>query len=58
MAKEEYEGIEEECKPRDHFIKWAEENHVDMTHEEDWKPWWDCWCDGYSRCVEDMKKIL
>ena len=54
----DYEGIEEEMEPRPHFQEWARENGVDMTHKEDWLPWWECWCSGYNRCVEDMKEIL
>lgn len=55
---DEYEGIEEEMKPRPHFVEWAVANGVNMEHEEDWKPWWDCWCNGYNKGIEDIKEII
>jgi hypothetical protein len=60
-SMEEDHAIEtflEEMKPRKEFIAWAEENSVDMSYEEDWLPWWKCWCSGYDRGIEDIKEIL
>ena len=55
---DKYEGIEEEFLPRPWFQKWAKENGVDMTNEEEWKPWWDCWCNGYNKGIADIREIL
>jgi hypothetical protein len=27
----------------DDFIKWCQGQGVSLEHEEDYKPWWDCW---------------
>jgi len=33
------------------FQNWADANGVSLEHEDDWKPWWECW-----RAAIDAKK--
>lgn len=36
------------------FIVWSKKNGVSFKHSDDWKPWWECWADGYkTRCEEE-----
>ena len=39
----------------DFFDKWAELNGIG-DHEEDWRPWWDCFEVGYRACLQISKK--
>jgi len=27
----------------DEFRDWCEDNGVDLEHQDDWMPWWECW---------------
>lgn len=30
------------------FVKWGTNWGISFDHEDDWKPWWDCWKAGYK----------
>ena len=38
--KEDYHWIE--------FEGYCYEVGISLEYEEDWKPWWDCWCCGIA----------
>ncbi len=40
------------------FIRWAEENGINLDAEEDWLIWAQCWADGYNHGVEDVKTVI
>ena len=40
------------------FFTWAEENGINLEHKEDWEEWLNCWVDGYTNGVNDIKKIM
>lgn len=46
----------EECNPK--FIGWAVEQGVGLEHRDDWEPWLQCWLDGYTSGVNDVKEII
>jgi hypothetical protein len=52
------EDMHEDLFPRPYFQQWAKNNGVDMKYEDDWRPWWDCWCNGYNKGIEDIKEIM
>jgi hypothetical protein len=29
------------------FVKFAEQEGINLEHEDDWGPWWNCWKGGY-----------
>jgi len=35
------------------FKSYAEDNGIDLAHEDDFGVWWDCYVAGYKRC-DDM----
>lgn len=35
------------------FVTWANENDVDLTYEDDWKAWWDCFLAGACAFVAE-----
>ena len=40
------------------FFEWASKEGVNLEDKEDWKPWWECWAQGYNTGVLDVKSIL
>ena len=46
----------EECNPK--FIEWCKEHGVGLDYYDDWYPWLECWADGYTNGVNDVKGIM
>jgi L-rhamnose isomerase len=46
----------EDCNPK--FIKWAKEHGIGLDFHADWYPWLECWVDGYTKGVSDVKGIM
>ena len=30
------------------FTAFCEAEGISLDHEDDWLPWWSCWCAGYQ----------
>ena len=40
------------------FIAWAVKNGIELKFSGDWACWFDCWVDGYTHGVDNVKKII
>ena len=42
----------------DSFVKWAELKGINLTQEDDWSAWWDCWraAQGHGSLIENDGK--
>jgi hypothetical protein len=40
------------------FFAWAKDSGVNLDCEDDWHPWLECWINGYTSGVNDVKNIL